>query len=85
MNVKELKALIVDLPDDMQIILQKDSEGNGYSPLEGGDSDAISVSGKYFDLQVYSAAWTADECCLDEDEWEELKRLPRSLILFPEN
>lgn len=35
MTVKDLKKLIKDLPDDMPVILQKDPEGNGYSPLNG--------------------------------------------------
>ena len=32
MNIKELKELIKDLPNDMEIIIQKDSEWNGYHP-----------------------------------------------------
>ena len=36
MNVKQLRLLLERLPDDMEIILQKDAEGNGFSPLSGG-------------------------------------------------
>lgn len=34
MNVKELRQLLEDVPDDMLVIVQKDGEGNGYSPLD---------------------------------------------------
>ena len=37
MNVKELREALAGLPDDMIVIVQKDSEGNGYSPLSGVD------------------------------------------------
>lgn len=33
MKVKELKKLLEDIPDNYLVILSKDSEGNGYSPL----------------------------------------------------
>lgn len=33
MTVKELKALLADQPDERLVILSKDSEGNGFSPL----------------------------------------------------
>ncbi|MGZ4851063.1 MAG: hypothetical protein ACXV2C_06770 [Candidatus Bathyarchaeia archaeon] len=35
MNVKELRELLTDYPDDMIIVVQADAEGNGYSPLAG--------------------------------------------------
>lgn len=35
MTVKELKQQLKDLPDDALVVLQKDSEGNGFSPLSG--------------------------------------------------
>jgi len=33
MNVGELKEMLSDFPDETIIILQKDGEGNGFSPL----------------------------------------------------
>lgn len=35
MKVKELKKLLEKVDDNRIVILQKDGEGNGYSPLEG--------------------------------------------------
>lgn len=40
MKVKELKKLLEDVSDDRIVILQKDAEGNGYSPLEGIDDES---------------------------------------------
>ena len=37
MKLKELKEIIKDMDDESIVILQKDGEGNGYSPLEGVD------------------------------------------------
>lgn len=37
MNVKKLRKALKKYPSDMEVILQKDSEGNGYSPLGGGE------------------------------------------------
>lgn len=34
MNVGELRAALAELPDEWPVILQKDAEGNGYSPLD---------------------------------------------------
>lgn len=33
MKVIELKAIIENLPDDLEIVMSKDAEGNGFSPL----------------------------------------------------
>ena len=35
MTVAELKALLLEYDDARLVIIQKDSEGNGYSPLAG--------------------------------------------------
>lgn len=85
MTVKELKQAIENLPNDMEVILQKDSEGNGYSPCAGADANAIYVEDSSYSGEVYSTEWSAKDCCLEEDEWEELKSGPRSLILYPIN
>lgn len=79
MKVKELKEVIELLPDEMEVILQKDSEGNGYSMLSGADSNVVFVSLG----GVYSLDWTADEACVSDEEWVEIKSMPKSLILYP--
>jgi hypothetical protein len=85
MNVRELKEVIANLPDDMEVVLQKDSEGNGYSPLEGADSNAVYIPDSTWSGDVYDMNWTANDACMTNEEWEEIKTLPRTLILYPVN
>lgn len=85
MNVKELKEAIDSLPDDMQVILQKDAEGNGYSPLEGVDTECIYIAHSTWDGEVWSTEWTAEDADMDEEDWEDFKKNPRSLVLYPIN
>lgn len=84
MKVAELKAALEHLDDDLEIILQRDPEGNGYSPLAGADPDAVCTTDERGRVeQVYETDWSADDCCLEEDEWAEIKKRPRSVILWP--
>jgi hypothetical protein len=73
MDVKELRSLL------------KDSEGNGYSPLSGGDKDCVYLPDSTWSGDVLSMQWTADEACYTEEDWEELKKQKRSLVLHPVN
>lgn len=47
MTVKELIAKLQQVEPDRIVILQKDAEGNGYSPLEGADDNAVWQAIKY--------------------------------------
>lgn len=85
MNVKELKEAIADLPDDMEVILQKDAEGNGYSPLADADPEAVYIAETTWCGDVYDTRWTPEDACKDEEEWEEILAKPRALILAPVN
>lgn len=85
MTVKELKAELQNLPDDMEVILQKDSEGNGYSPLYCADADAVYVADGTYSGDVYSMGWSADDACMTDEEWKEIQAKPRALILAPTN
>lgn len=38
MTVGELKELLSDLPEDHVVVLQRDAEGNGYSPMAGAEA-----------------------------------------------
>lgn len=39
MKVKELQKLLSECDPESEVILQKDPEGNGYSPLYGVDNE----------------------------------------------
>jgi hypothetical protein len=85
MTIKELKEVIANLPDEMEVVLQKDSEGNGYSPLGGADPDAVYIAQTTWYGDVYSMEWTAYDACMSDEEWEDIKSKPRTLILHPVN
>lgn len=85
MTVKELKEALINLPDEMEVVLQNDSEGNGYSPLAGADPDAVYIADSTWSGDVYSMKWTANDACMSDEEWEEIKSKPRTLILYPVN
>lgn len=80
MNVKELKEFLNNLPDEMEVVLQSDPEGNSYSPLQGTDNNSVWEESSGI---CYSLGWTHDEACLSEDEWDEIKKSKKSLILYP--
>ena len=85
MTVKELKEAIANLPDEMVVVLQKDSEGNGYSPLSDVDPDAVYIPKTTWSGDTYSMDWSADDADMTDEEWEELNSKPRALILCPVN
>lgn len=85
MKVKDLIELLQTMPEDADVILQKDAEGNGFSPLEGADADCVYVPYNTWCGEVYDTRWTADDADMDEDEWNDLLSLPRSVVLFPVN
>lgn len=83
MNVGELKEILKDLDDDMELIVQKDSEGNGYSPLSGADPESVYVPCSAWSGDVYDLEWDAEDCGMEEDEWEEMRKRPRCVVLYP--
>ena len=83
MNIKKLKEIIANLPDEMEVVLQKDSEGNRFSPLLNTNPNSIYIPNNTYSGTVYSTEWTADDADMTEEEWEELKSKPRVLTLTP--
>ena len=70
LTVKQLKKILESLPDNMKIILQKDSEGNGYSPCDGVDPECVYVPETTYDGEVYSLGYSAEANGFDEKEWK---------------
>jgi len=61
MTVKELIDKLKDLPPDMPVVMSKDAEGNGYSPLST------------VDRVWYVAESTWSGVIYDDDDLEEAK------------
>lgn len=84
MKVIELIELLKTLPEDTQVILSKDSEGNSYSPLSSVAVDMVYVPETTWCGEVYSITEDdKDEDHWDEEEWEELKNKPKCVVLWP--
>lgn len=85
MKVKELIMILSEFDQNAEVILQKDAEGNGYSPLAGADHDAVYVPESTWSGSVYSTSWTADDACMEESEWKKILRKKRCVVLNPVN
>ena len=85
MTVRDLIDSLSGVPLDAEVILQKDPEGNGYSPLAGVFTTCIYSPETTWGGEIKDTDWTADEACADEDDWEEFKKRPRCLLLYPIN
>lgn len=73
MTVRDLIAELEKLPPESQVIIQKDAEGNGYSPLADVDGNAIYQPYTTWAGKVLSADWTAEEACYAGHDWEKFK------------
>lgn len=85
MKSHELAKLLLEKPD-VELIMQKDSEGNGFSPLSGIDFDVIYIPDSTWSGEVYSLDWSAYDSCMNKKEWEEAKKKHVGYaVLFPIN
>lgn len=85
MKVKDLIRELKLLDPELEVILQKDGEGNGYSPLEGTDENCIYIAETTWSGELYDTTWTADEAGMYEEEWIEMLKKPRCVVLYPVN
>lgn len=82
MTVGELIEELKKFDPNMEVVLQKDPEGNGYEYLSGADPQGIVIE-EEFNIDVYDGNWTAEEAGMDEEDWQHYLTLPRSVILYP--
>jgi hypothetical protein len=85
MKVKELMEMLATFDPDAEVILQKDAEGNGYSPLEVADDNAVYVPENTWSGTVYDTEWSAEDADMEEGEWAALLTMPRCVVLAPVN
>lgn len=83
MKVKDLIEALSSLDQDAEVILAKDPEGNGYSPLSRVDSEAVYVPITTWHGEVYSTTWSADDAGLTKREWRAIKAKPRCVVFEP--
>lgn len=88
MKLKQLRKLILGIPvslDECEVVLQKDSEGNGYSPLAAVDDGGVYIPESTYSGYGYDMNWTAYEAGMEEDEWAKAIVRNRAIILAPTN
>lgn len=85
MKVKHLIEELHKLDPNAEVILQKDSEGNGYSPLNGVDGDTVYIKENSWSGSVYNTNWSADDADMEEKEWKKILKRKRSVVLYPIN
>ncbi|MFD3612414.1 hypothetical protein ACFWXA_30970 [Streptomyces atroolivaceus] len=72
------------LPGDTPVILQKDAEGNGFSPLSGADEGMYDAETTYSgEAYMTSEQIAADPSYTEEDEAPE--EAVRAIVLWPLN
>ena len=85
MKVKEVLEALSKADPEAEAILQRDSEGNGYSPLCGIDLKAVYIPDNTWSGMVYSTTWSAKQASMTKEEWEATMAKPRCVVLFPVN
>lgn len=85
MIVSELIELLQKADPNSKVILEKDAEGNGYSPLSEVNLSMCYLPESEWSGQVFDPDWTAVEACMHEEDWEEFIERPRVVVLGPAN
>jgi hypothetical protein len=84
MTLAELCAQLdaLNLPDDTPVILARDAEGNGYSPVAGADELLYDAESTYSGSMYATPEMRAAE----PDEWSEAPdSAVRAVFLWPTN
>ena len=84
MKIKELVAILSKLPQDTEIILSKDAEGNHFSPLSGFGEGTIRPEdvNNYNIEEYYSDHHSDEDCCLEPGE---RNGFVKAICLWPMN
>jgi len=83
MKVSELIERLISLDPDLQVILQRDPEGNGYSPLSGVDGEDVLYGEGDDGGMAMSTQDLADE--IEGGYFSEDHEFHPCVVLFPEN
>ena len=79
MKVKDLLDELSKINPESYVFLQVHAEGNGYNELRIVDGNAFFVDG-----EVLDAEWSAEDCCLSEKLWNNIKNNDtKCLVLSP--
>jgi hypothetical protein len=85
MKVKDLLAVLAELDPEAELILQKDAEGNGYSPLAGAEANQIYLPATTWSGEVYFDHQDLLADGHEPEEADEIAARPRVVVLYPIN
>lgn len=83
LTVKQLIDALAGLPPTMPVIIQRDSEGNGFSPLSEVTRDCVYTAETAWRGEVFDCAWTPADACMTEAEHAAMLTKPRCVVLAP--
>lgn len=85
MKSHELAKMLLENPD-VELIMQKDSEGNGYSPMAGIEFGAVYIAESTWSGELYAGTSTAEDNCMTEKEWKAAKKKHSGYaVIYPVN
>ena len=86
MKVKKLIKELKKCNPDSEVILAKDEDGNGFSPLVEIDGEnCVYTADSTYSGELFDCRWTANEACLEEKEYKEMLKKKRAVFLWPVN
>jgi len=87
MKVKDLIEKLKLVDPELGVILQKDSEGNNYSPVSDVDVNVVYKAQTSYYGEVYDKTWTYEDADFEtKEEWEKFKKeTPDCVVLYPLN
>jgi len=79
MNVKELREILKNVDDDVEIVIAKDGEGNDFSPLSG------MATGEYQMITTWYGDFFGSEIIGDEDYGQPGPNTTKAICMWPVN
>ena len=83
MKNRDLIKILLEADMDAEVIIQKDAEGNAYSPLDGAVTNTVYIPESKCSGEVYGVNSTADEVGMSEEDWKKTLQQKRCITLFP--
>ena len=75
MKVKELKAILDSLDENIEIVMSSDGEGNEYSPLA-----ALEVG-----MYEATSTWCGYVYSEEDAQHDDFEYIPNAIVLYPTN
>ena len=86
MKVKQLIKELKKCNPESEVIVAKDEEGNGFSPLADIDGEnCVYTPDSTWSGELFDSRWTPDEACLDKKEHAKMLKKKRAVFLWPTN